>query len=213
MNVLPVINCSDVECIRKKLELAENFLPMGDMVHLDISDASFSDHKTWNEPLEWVSLKSPFILEVHLMVEHPEEHADNWLAAGAQRLVVQVETITLESLHEIISAAERYKVEVMLSSRPETPMEELEPYIKYCKAFQVLAVKPGPSGQDFLAFVTEKIRFLRDELPNATIEVDGGMNAETATLVKAVGADTIVSSSYIFESADPKAAYEALRNI
>ena len=62
-------------------------------------------------------------------------------------------------------------------------------------------------------FVKEKIAFLREEMPNATIEVDGGMNPETALAVKAVGADTIVSASYIFDSADPKTAYETLRNI
>lgn len=212
MNVIPVINCPDVECVKKKLDIARGFLQVGDLVHLDVSDLSFNDQKTWNEPLAWMSLKSPFALEVHLMMEHPEEHADDWLAAGAQRLIVHVETITKESLHEIVSAAERYKVEVMLSSKPETMMEEIQPYLTYCKAFQILAVKPGPAGQVFLPFVDEKIRFLREESPNATIEVDGGMNPETIMKVKAAGADTIVSASYIFGSTDPKAAYEALRN-
>lgn len=213
MNVIPVINCPDIECIRKKLSIAETFLQTGDIIHLDVTDASFSDHKTWNEPLAWQSLKSPFTLEVHLMVEHPEEHVDDWLAAGAQRLIVHAESITVESLHEIISTAARYKVEVMLSSRPETQIEDIAPYIKFCNAFQVLAVEPGPSGQTFLPFIDEKIRFLKEESPNATIEIDGGMDPKTAAQVKAVGADTIVSSSYIFESPDPKAAYEALRNI
>jgi ribulose-phosphate 3-epimerase len=213
MNVIPVINCPDVECVIKKLETAKSFLYEGDMVHLDITDGSFSQQKTWNEPLAWVNLKSPFTLEVHLMVDHPEEHADNWFAAGARRLIVHAESITPESLHVITQAAERYKVEVMLSSRPETMIEDITPFLKYCNAFQVLAVNPGAAGQVFMPFVKEKIAFLREEMPNATIEVDGGMNPETALAVKAVGADTIVSASYIFDSADPKTAYETLRNI
>ncbi len=74
---------------------------------------------TWAEPLEWVKLKSPFGLEVHLMVDHPEEYADNWLAAGARRLIVHMESLTAHSLHDINALAERYHAEVMLSSKPE----------------------------------------------------------------------------------------------
>jgi ribulose-phosphate 3-epimerase len=77
----------------------------------------------------------------------------------------------------------------------------------------VLAVQPGPAGQTFLPFVEEKIRFLREAVPDAIIEVDGGMNPDTARLVKVMGADTIVSSNYIFSAADPKKAYEELRAI
>ncbi len=213
MNVIPVFNCPDVACVQKKIAVAKLFLLDGDIVHLDVADGSFTEHKTWNDPLAWVKLKSPFALEVHLMVEHPEEHADNWLAAGAQRLIVHVESITQESLHEIVSAAKKYNVQVMLSSKPETPNEELLPYLKEFTEFQVLAVSPGASGQTFLPFMEEKIRFLREEVPNAIIEVDGGMNDVTSKLVRSFGADTIVSSSYIFGAQDPKAAYESLKNI
>jgi ribulose-phosphate 3-epimerase len=98
----------------------------------------------------------------------------------------------------------------MLSSKPESMEEDIAPYLKHFHLFQVLAVQPGPAGQVFLPFVCEKIRFLREESPDAIIEIDGGMNPETARLVKDVGADTIVSSSYIFNAVDPKKAYEEL---
>jgi ribulose-phosphate 3-epimerase len=77
----------------------------------------------------------------------------------------------------------------------------------------VLAVQLGAAGQQFLSFTEEKVRFLREEMPDATIEVDGGMTPETARRVKKVGADTIVSASYIFNAVDPKKAYEELREI
>ena len=77
----------------------------------------------------------------------------------------------------------------------------------------MLAVQPGPVGQEFLPFVCEKIKFLREEFPDAIIEVDGGMNPETAGQVKEAGADTIVSASYIFNAVDPKKAYEELCTI
>jgi ribulose-phosphate 3-epimerase len=210
MKVIPVINCLDIECVQKKIAIAQNFLMEGDILHLDVTDGSFTAHKTWADPMQWEKLKSPFGLEVHLMVEHPEEYADNWLAAGARRLIVHAESLTPQSMHEILSTAERYHVEVMLASKPESISEELVPYFRQFTAFQVLAVQPGPAGQEFLPFVCEKIRFLREELPDAIIEVDGGMNPETVRQVKDVGANMIVSSSYIFTAADPKKAYEEL---
>ena len=210
MKVIPVINCPDVACVQKKIAIAKTFLHEGDFLHLDVTDGSFATPRTWADPLEWEKLKSPFALEVHLMVEHPEERADDWLAAGARRLIVHAESLTPQSMHEILSTTARYHGEVMLSSKPESISEEFIPYFRYFAAFQVLAVQPGPAGQEFLPFVCEKIRFLREESPDAIIEVDGGMNPGTARQVKEVGADTIVSSSYIFNAADPKKAYEEL---
>jgi ribulose-phosphate 3-epimerase len=213
MKVIPVINCPDIECVQKKIDVAKTFLKEGDMLHLDVTDGSFSAHATWADPLEWVKLKSPFGLEVHLMVDHPEQYADNWITAGARRLIVHVESLNRQSMHEILAAAERRQAEVMLSSKPESIEEDITPYLKHFRSFQVLAVQPGPSGQIYLPFTDDKIRFLREEFPNATIEVDGGMSPLTVWRVKELGADTVVSSSYIFNSADPKKAYEELTNI
>jgi ribulose-phosphate 3-epimerase len=210
MKVIPVLNCPDIEGIKQKIEIAKTFLSEGDFLHLDVTDGSFATHKTWADPLEWTKIHSPFRLEVHLMVDHPEEQVDNWLAAGAQRIIVHIESLTPQSMHDIISTADRYRAEVMLSSKPESIAEDMIPYLKHFHSFQVLAVQPGPAGQEFLSFITEKVQFLREELPDATIEVDGGMNPTTARQVKDVGADTIVSSTYIFGAEDPKKAYEEL---
>jgi ribulose-phosphate 3-epimerase len=213
MKVIPVINCPDIECVRKKIEIAKTFLRDGDLLHLDVTDGSFATNRTWADPLAWVKLQSPFGLEVHLMVDHPEEYADNWLVAGARRLIVHVEALNPRSMHQILALAERYKAEVMLSSKPESEAEDIGPYMKHFHLFQVLAVQPGPAGQLYLPFIDEKIRFLREEFPDATIEVDGGMSPLTVWRVKELGADAVVSSSYIFDSADPKKAYEELSNI
>ncbi|HUC01555.1 MAG TPA: hypothetical protein VMA75_01460 [Candidatus Paceibacterota bacterium] len=213
MKVVPVINCPDVECVKKKIAIAQTFLAPGDLLHLDVTDGSFAAHRTWADPMEWPKLKSPFGLEVHLMVDQPEEYADNWLAAGARRLIVHLESVNRHSLHEFVSTAARYHADIMISSRPESLPEDFQPFFRNFREFQVLAVQPGPAGQEFLPFVDEKVRFLREELPDATIEVDGGMNPDTARRVKEVGADTIVSSSYIFNAADPGKAYEELSAI
>lgn len=213
MNVIPSINCKDAPCARKKIEILKAFLPPQNFVHLDVTDGVWSAHETWNDPKGWAALKPPFMLEVHLMVEFPMEHAEDWLAAGARRLIVHAETLKNEVLHGLLQAANRYHAELVLTSKPETTNDELEPFLTRFASFQVLAVNPGAAGQEFLPFAIDKIRFLRESSPDATIEVDGGVNLETAKLAKAAGADAVVSAHYIFDAHDPSKAYAALEKI
>jgi len=149
------------------------------------------------------------------MVEQPEDYIDNWLTAGARRLIVHLETIAPPVLHAMVALAEQHNAEIVLSSRAETAAESYLPYIPKLRpvAFQVLAVQPGPADQKFLPFVQSKIHFLREVAPDATIEVDGGMDPETTRLVKTAGADTVTASHYIFSAVDPKKAHDELINI
>ena len=215
MEIIPGINCLDADSLSQWLARAGSFLPPGTLVHLDISDGKFTFTKTWNDPAAWQELAGQygFNLEVHLMVEHPEEILQAWFEAGAGRAVVHIETITPDSLRVLIGFATRYRAELMLSSNPETPLQALRPYLHDFSRFQVLSVYPGLSGQKFLASSIEKISFLRAVRPNAKIEVDGGINPETARLCKDAGADFVVATSYIFWGERPKQAYEELLEV
>jgi len=213
MNVIPVINCPDLACAKEKIETTKTFLPAGSFLHMDVTDGIFAAHLTLNDPLQWAQLGAPFALEAHLMMEHPEEHLDAWLAAGMKRCIVHMETIAPHACRELIDRCQVAGATLMLSSHPDTPVDALTPYLALPCGFQVLAVYPGAAGQPFIPEVLDKIRFLREKVHDAIIEVDGGMTPETAALVKAAGADTIVSASYIFGSNDPKAAYETLKRI
>jgi ribulose-phosphate 3-epimerase len=214
MGILPVINSPDFAGVASTLEKTKTFLPEGSFLHCDIADGTFTFNKTWNNPSEWGSLRSPYQLEVHLMVEHPERHIDPWIAAGARRFVVSVETINDDSLVAIFDACDPRGIGVALSSNPETTVDRLAPYLKHFPMFHVLSVHPGLPGQPFLPLTVEKISWLRREYPHAIIEVDGGMNADTARVVKDAGADLIVSSNYIFgDGAEPKIAYGILKQI
>jgi transketolase len=212
MEVIPVINCPDVRCAREKIEVAKTFLPHGHFLHLDVTDGAFTFHKTWNNPTEWANLRAPFKLEVHLMVEKPLREIEAWLAAGATRFIVHVETINENSLKEILTKCRRRGAEVMLSSRPETPTKKLEPYLKHFSAFQVLSVHPGPASQHFLPLTLEKIKWLRRKMPDAIIEVDGGITPQTAKRAARAGADRLVSASYIFKNSNPAEAYASLKD-
>jgi ribulose-phosphate 3-epimerase len=224
LSVLPSINCHyrDDECVEKKLRACEEF---AEMVHLDIADGAFTFGKSWNDVARWKKLNPKVRFEVHLMVEHPEREAEQWLSAGASRIVFHVESLlhphgrhhaTTPShvIEELLMLGLRHKAEMMIAINPETPLETIEPYMKKFKAFQVFAqAHMGPPGQKFLPSVLPKIKFLRDTFHNATIEVDGGINLETAMRVKDAGADTVIAGTYVLGAPNPKDAYEELRNI
>ncbi len=213
MVVIPSINCADFDGVRKRIETLKKFLGPGAFVHLDVTDGVFSSHKTWSDPHAWTPLGAPFALEVHLMVEFPLDYADDWFAAGARRLIVHAETLSDVVFHGLRELASRYQGELMLTSRPETTVDEIESFVPQFAKFQVLSVAPGAAGQEFQPFALEKIRFLREISPDATIEVDGGINPETARLVKDAGADTVVSAHYLFDNNDPEKAFKILNNI
>lgn len=213
MQVLPVINCLDFECVKSELVKIQSFHKDGEWITIDIADGRFTFHKTWNDPAAWRELAPDYKLEVHLMVEDPEIFVGPWLAAGAKRLIIHIEALKPGILENISAAVRGAGAELMLSSNPDTPPEKIRPYLQATNYFQVLAVNPGLAGQKFLPVVLEKIKFLRREVPDAMIEVDGGMNPETAKMVKDAGADILAVASYILKSIDQKKAYEELKEI
>jgi ribulose-phosphate 3-epimerase len=214
MEIIPVINYPDGAAVEKMIAVARTFLHADNWIHLDVSDGSFTPQSSWHDSAVWAGMKVPFHLEVHLMVMHPEDYIVPWCAAGAKRVIVHIETVSSQAVWDIIAAACRAGgAELMIASDPETPVEMLRPYLKSFKSFQVLAVHPGPSGQSLLPIALEKIKFLRREAPNAIIEVDGGINLATVKSVRDAGANIAVSATYIFESRDPKKAYEELKSI
>lgn len=218
MTTIPAINCPDLNCIKGKLKEVLGFFSEADgWVQLDITDRKFTDHATWNRPEELEKLiadyKLPFKFEVHLMVDDPELIIKEWVRVGIKRLILHLEGIEDLEL-KIQDLRERTRgVELGLAINPDTPVEELLSFLKDFKFVQILAVHPGKAAQKFDEGVLEKIEFLKKNHPNVIIEVDGGINPETARLAKKAGADILASASYIFDSPNPKKAYEELKAI
>ena len=176
-----------------------------------MGDGVFTPNVSWGnvEEFSFLATELPLLrFEVHLMVVDPEKVMEQWFKAGAERVIIHLEAMS--DPHFVLEMAKRYEGGVMLAINPSTAVEALVPYLNSFTAFQVLAVPPGPSGQKFNLEVLEKIKFLRERAPNAIIEVDGGINPETAKLAKEAGANILVSASYIMNSPDPKGAYQQL---
>ena len=209
MEVIPSLNChfKDSACAKEGARVAEGF---SEWIHLDVADGRFTFNKTWGSPAEWRALGSKLKLEVHLMIEEPEKQILDWIEAGAERIIVHAETLSAEAAEKIEKLGKEHAVEMMLAFSPETRLETAREYFKRFSEYQILAVYPGLPNQIFLPIVLEKIRFLRESFPKSNIEVDGGINLETARAVKAAGANILISASHIFKAKDPKAAYEEL---
>ena len=210
--VIPVINCDNFECVKLRINQAASFFnSAGGWIHLDISDGQFTPRTTWDNPQELKNfLESNQALrklrvEVNLMVKQPEEVIEEWLKIGVQRMIVSFES--LKDLKVFSRLCRNYGVQPMLSLSPQISFEKIEPQLSLFDGFNILAVNPGFSGQNFQKSVLEKIRILRQKKPDAIIEVDGGINLETAKLAKAAGANLFAASSFIFDAADPKKAY------
>ena len=213
MEVIPAINCLDIECVEEKLKVCSTFLPKDGWIHLDVADAGFTFNKTWGDPSLWLKFKNHFHLEVHLMIEEPEKVVGDWIKAGAKRVIVHIEALTPETAAQILKIGREGGAEVMLSSNPHTSEDVLKPYLKIFSSFQILSVNPGYAGQSFLPLTLEKVKFLRHSSSSVKIEVDGGITRNTAKLAKAHGANIIAAASYIFGAKEPKKAYEALRRV
>jgi ribulose-phosphate 3-epimerase len=214
MEIVPVLNCADFSCVKERFALAAGW--GAPWIHLDIADGKFAPVTTWNNPDELRVLleEHPGVSAgVHLMVKDPAAVAEKWLAAGAKRLIVHVESLDGpdgEAIHAIIERCTEHGAEVMLALKPETPVSEVIPYLNLVYAVQCLAVPVGFSGQAFDGRVMEKISYLRLRNPDLTIEVDGGVTPVVAKRVKDAGADIATSGGYIFGSRDPAAAYREL---
>ncbi len=226
MTVIPAINAATFaqarEQFAKILALyahlpAEEFMHDG-WVHIDVADGTFTANRTWDSPEELRKLTTENLhsatvkVEVHLMVKHPETSIEAWLKAGVRRIIVQAECAqNFDTLREMV--CDRHGAELMVSVAPETDPETLAPHLPLLSYMQVLAVVPGLAGQRFDERAVGTIKFLRARAPHVMIEVDGGINPDTARRCKEAGADIAVSASYILTHPDPYEAYRQLRAI
>ena len=214
MQIVPAINTTSRDEAKKQISEASGF---ADLIHLDIVDGKFAPNVTWGSPEELGAIcaenkldKTKF--EIHLMVQNPEGVLDSWLRTGlVQRVIVHLEAMT-DSVY-ILEQCKKYGVEAILAVNPTTEAERLGAHLDDFHYCQILAVYPGLAGQKLQPHALEKVEFLRKQYPNVIIEMDGGINLETAQLAKKAGADILVAASYIFSDPDPKEAYERLRNL
>lgn len=207
VEIIPSINVSDFKELKKQLKLVE---PLAHWAHIDVSDGIFTKHISWHDSKDLIELKTKLKLEVHLMVENPEKTIDEWLLKSVNRVIFHQEAT--KSHQFLIDKIHEAKKEVGIAIRPETPWLKLFPYLDKADILQLLAVNPGPSGQEFNDEILHKLGHIRQVAPRAIIEIDGGVNKSVARRCIAEGVNLLVAGSYLFNAKNIKKAIEELRN-
>lgn len=170
-------------------------------LHFDVMDGEFVKNITFGSSvLASVKPHSRAFMDVHLMVMHPQKQIKLFADAGADMITFHVESDCdpLAVIGQIHSLGCRAGIAV----KPGTPVSEIRPYIDAADMVLVMTVEPGYGGQGFIPETLGKIREVRGLAPEKDIEVDGGMNRETAELVRAAGANVIVAGTYLFRAED-----------
>ena len=186
-----------------------------DMIHLDVMDGVFVPNLSFGLPvIESIRRVSDLVFDAHLMIEDPYAYIDPFCDAGCDFI-----TFHLESKSDVQKTIDKIHArgkKCGLSIKPATPADALIPYLSSIDMVLVMSVEPGFGGQRFMADQLPKIAALHERIlqvnPGCELEVDGGIDPETAPLVKQAGANVLVAGSAVFRRCDRAAAIAAIRN-
>lgn len=184
-----------------------------DWIHIDVMDGHFVPNITIGVPVV-KSLKpiTNLLLDVHLMIENPENYIEAFAKAGADIITFHYEAVKSENIKDIISQIKSFGIKTGLSIKPKTKPEEILEYLENLDMVLVMTVEPGFGGQKFMHDCAEKIKVIKQYAqPNLIIQVDGGINEETGKICTNYGANSLVAGSYIYQAKDIKQAISSLR--
>ena len=212
--VSPSLLAADFLNLKDEIEMINN--SQADWLHMDIMDGVFVPNISFGFPvLEAVSKVCKKPLDVHFMIVHPEQYIEQTAKLGAMMMNVHYETCT--HLHRTVQQIHAAGMKAGVTLNPSTPVSVLEDIIYDVDMVLLMSVNPGFGGQKFIENTIRKVKRLRKMIDDAgthtLIEIDGGVQGETAPRLVKAGADVLVSGSYVFKSADPHATIEALKKL
>lgn len=208
--IAPSLLSADFSRLQSEIARVES---TADMLHVDVMDGRFVPNITIGPVVVKAIRKTTALpLDVHMMIVEPERYLEEFRQAGADILTVHYEACphlerVIDRIHELGALAG-------VAINPATPVEMLSEVLEEVDVVLVMSVNPGFAGQAFWPRAAEKIRrvvAMRGERARPLIEVDGGINAKSAGLVKSAGADILVAGSAIFGQDEPQSAIEILR--
>lgn len=188
----------------KKVELVRSFAKT---IHIDVVDGIYAPNTTFADPTEFAKITKDFTCEIHLMVDEPLRHLKKWVDVGVQRFIGQIERMSDQI--EFVAQAQLLG-EVVLALDKQSDVDALQVPLDDLDGLLVMTIQAGFSGQKFEEALLEKVKKLRAQT-TLPIEVDGGINAETAVIAAAAGANRFVATSFLYNSEDPATQFHLLQ--
>lgn len=185
-----------------------------DYIHFDVMDGQFVPNISIGLPvLASLRKKSDMVLDVHLMIDQPERYVEDFVKAGADIVTVHVEATN--HLHRVLQQIKAAGAKCGVVLNPHTPLSTIEHILQDVDMVLLMTVNPGFGGQAFIESVVPKISALsqlrKDRQLDFKIEIDGGVNEETAKRCIDAGADVLVAGSAIYNQPDYKVAIDSIR--
>lgn len=201
MIVSPSILAADFNALDQEMKKVND--SSCEWVHLDVMDGKFVPNTTFDEKLvKELRPISNKVFDVHLMIEKPVEHVMKYYEAGADYVTFHFEAC--ENIKEVLETLKKQNLKVGLSIKPATSVTVLDEFLPYLDLILVMSVEPGKGGQKFMDSCLDKIDYLvkkrSENNYSYLVEVDGGINLDTAKLVKQVGCDVVVAGTYLFKN-------------
>jgi len=203
--IAPSILSADFGKLNAEIKEVEE---LADLIHIDVMDGVFVRNITLgNAVLKKIKTAKP--LDVHLMIAEPEKYVGEFAKAGAKIISFHVEAT--ENPAKTIDLIKKAGARPALAVKPGTGLDTIEPYLGLVDFVLLMTVEPGFPAQEFMDSVLPKIRKLRELAPGIDIEVDGGINPETAAKAVEAGANVLVAGNAIFGEKDRKQAILRLK--
>ena len=199
MKIAPSILSADFANLEKEISILNN--SEADYIHVDVMDGHFVKNLTFGPPvIEKIRNHSTKPFDVHLMIESVDQYLESYSKAGADIITIHPETTN--NLDNAISKIKSLGKKAGISLNPDVSLDKVLPVIKTIDLVLIMSVYPGFAGQKFIPDVLEKVKILREKINkenlDVEVEIDGGINIDTAKLAKKAGANVLVAGTAVY---------------
>jgi ribulose-phosphate 3-epimerase len=207
--IAPSILAADLSRLQEEVESIESF---ANWIQVDVMDGHFVPNLSFGAPVI-KNLKTALPLDIHLMVSNPADRVQEFLDVGAANISFHAEAVPkTEDRKALIKTIQDGGATAGIAINPETPLDNVGDVLEDIDLLLVMSVHPGFGGQEFIDHVLGDVKTARSVRSDLMIQMDGGINDQTAAKCIEAGANNLVSGSFIFKAEDRKIAIDSLRH-